>query len=387
MGGGSKDTWIMGDSMPSLHSPISIFSDPSKQASILSRVAENLFWLGRYMNRVLTTANVLQVTYSSELDQLIGSYDPSYKRIMISMSRLTGTPTSAFANTDTPWFVAFFRQAVADLKNPYSMVSNINFSMNNAREIQNYLPDEMWTSLRKLSSMMENIPDMEKNDPDINQILDWLGKVFHYCLAFFGLSLDTFSRQEILQYVQLGRYIEHCSSISMVLKATLKFTMDAYRKSDRLTNMHPFIIIMLKILNSYEAYQWTYQANYEPYLAYRMLLIDKNYSNSFVNCLIKIKQILFSTSQLDIRYMDESPEYLCDLLVSRAFSFDLKKHLSKSIDSIQIYQQRPYEIIFSKNSLATGAWTLSLIRGIRQLANKIIDRYTNIAYPTPFTRE
>ncbi len=387
MGGSSKDTWVLGQSHKTFNLDKSILVRTTRNI-ILSRVAESLFWLGRYLNRSLTTANVLQVAYSSEIDLLLGGSDPSYTSLIKTLSRLTGSPVKKLFKSADPWHVSFFKHAVADSKNPYSMHSNILYAINNAREIQNYLSNDMWVSLRKLLEYLSELPGSDNNKINIDNLSEWLVGVVHYSQSFYGASLDTFSRQDILQFIQLGRNIERCSYIITVLKSTIQFLVKQASTVEDHVNLQPFIIVILKILNSYEAFQWDYQSAYDPYLAYKMVLTDKSFSGSLVNSLERIKIILSDIGADNGKYteVENTPEYICDILISRAFAFDLKDHLTKvNPDSKIIKLRKRDQFLYAKDEVKPGFWANHLQAGIELLGNKIMDRYSNVSTPTPFT--
>jgi uncharacterized alpha-E superfamily protein len=389
MGGGSKDTWIFGQKENIRAKNFeNVDFLKANRSIILSRVAESLFWLGRYLNRSLTTANVLQVAYSSEIDLLLGSDDPSYTSLIKTLSRLTRSPVKLLFKSKDPWHVSFFKHAVADSRNPYSMRSNINYAMNNAREIQNYLSNDMWVSLRKLLEYLSELPGSQDEKIDIDDLSEWLVGVVHYSQSFYGASLDSFARQDILQFIQLGRYIEHCSYIVTVLKSTIQFLVRQASQEEENLNLQPFVIVILKILNSYEAFQWNYQSAYEPYLAYKMVVTDKAYSGSLVNSLLKIKSILkdIGGDSTIPMWEEDTPEYICDVLISRAFAFDLKDHLSKYASRVPSPKlKKRDQFLYSKEEVKPGFWANHLRAGIDLLGNKIMDRYSNISSSSPFT--
>jgi uncharacterized circularly permuted ATP-grasp superfamily protein/uncharacterized alpha-E superfamily protein len=386
-GGGSKDTWVLAPKSKSsnLHSSVLM---KTRKNIILSRVAESLFWLGRYLNRSLTTANVLQVAYSSEIDILLGSDDPSYTSLIKTLSKLTGSPVKKLFKTVDPWHVSFFKDAVADSKNPYSLRSNINYAINNAREIQNYLSNDMWVSLRKLLEYLSELPGSNNQTINIDSLSEWLKGVVHYSQSFYGASLDTFSRQDILQFIQLGRNIERCSCIISVLKSTIQFLVKQATHKEELANLQPFIIVILKILDSHEAFQNEYQSAYDPYLAYKMVLTDKSYSGSLVNSLERIKKFLgeIGTDSTVLLQEEDTPEYICDILISRAFAFDLKSHITKTEDLIPLKKiKKQDQFLYAKDEVKPGFWANHLTAGIELLGNKIMDRYSNISSSSPFT--
>ncbi len=382
-GGGSKDTWIMGKSeVTASRFQINSVNNRSKNF-ILSRVAESLFWLGRYINRALTTANVLQVAYTSEIDVLLGKEESSYNTLISSISHLTGSPLRRHMRHNESWQMGLFNHAVLDQKNPGSMRSNLTYAMMNAREIQSMLSGEMWISLKKLLEYLGNLRTGQ--DMHIEDLSEWLTGVAHYSQSFYGATLDTFSRQEVLQFAQLGRLVEHCNSIVIVLKSTIQYMVRANSREDVYNNLQPFLIVMLKFLNSYEAYQWTYESRFDPYLSYRMLVVDRDFSNSLVSCLERIKSILNAVS-VDRSYKDGSPEFVCDMLISRAYSFDLKGKLAFAEEKKNDLLTRGVQFFDSqKGEITPGFWAQDLKAGVELLSSQIMDRYSNVSSPTPFT--
>jgi uncharacterized circularly permuted ATP-grasp superfamily protein/uncharacterized alpha-E superfamily protein len=384
-GGGSKDTWILGKSERVASHFVLTHGKDKTRRFILSRVAESLFWLGRYVNRALQTANVLKVVYSSEIDILLGSEQYSYNSLVRSISRLTGAPLKRILkkSEQSTWYVRFFEYTVWDQNNPYSMKANLNYAFNNAREIQNMLSADMWVSLNKLLEYIGNTPGQDGESISMDDLSEWLSKVAHYAQSFYGAALDNFSRQDTSQFIQLGRNIEHCNSIVQILKSSLQFLIRVVPNSENTYHLQPLIIIILKFLNSYEAYQWNYESKFDPYLAYRMIVMDRDFNNSLVSSLENIKNTLLTLNP-DRTYDDNSPENICDMLISRAYSFDLKAHLgSPEVKRAMVTRGRKF--FESKNEVTPGFWANDLKAGVELLGNKIMDRYSNLTSPTPFT--
>jgi uncharacterized alpha-E superfamily protein len=255
--------------------------------------------------------------------------------------------------------------------------------MTNAREIQSMLSGEMWISLKKLLEYIGNIKNSQ--NMHMEDLSEWLYGISHYSQSFYGATLDTFSRQEVLQFAQLGRLVEHCNSIIIVIKSTIQYMVKANAKEEIYNNLQPFLIVILKFLNSYEAYQWSYESRFDPYLSYRMLVVDRDFSNSLVSCLEKIKTILNAVS-VDRTYKDNSPEFVCDMLISRAYTFDLKSNLAFAEEKKSSLKTRGVTFFSSpKGEITPGFWARDLKSGIELLGNQIMDRYSNVSSPTPFT--
>ena len=171
----------------------------------------------------------------------------------------------------------------------------------------------------------------------------------------------------------------------IVLKSTIQYLVRANSREDVYNNLQPFLIVILKFLNSYEAYQWSYESRFDPYLSYRMLVVDRDFSNSLVSSLERIKTILNAVS-VDRTYKDGSPEFVCDMLISRAYSFDLKGKLAFAEEKNNDLLTRGVQFFASqKGEITPGFWAQDLKAGIELLGSQIMDRYSNVSSPTPFT--
>lgn len=111
---------------------------------MLSRIANSLFWLGRYIERSEHLARYTKVHYFSVLD---APKDQNKEELLMSILKYTGLEHLYFKDyakiEEQP--VLFY--VLLDLKNPYSIVSAINYSRENARGCKDSITTELWEAI------------------------------------------------------------------------------------------------------------------------------------------------------------------------------------------------------------------------------------------------
>ena len=375
-GGGSKDTWIRGFENSNLILPN--IQNTTKNA-LLVRVAESVFWLGRYLSRAMIIANSLEVAFSSEIDQLLDKEDPMYKTILRMIASITGSSANKLTSSDLHWQEAFFRHTVLEQENLGSLIANVQMALSNAREIQNYLSEDMWVALRKLNEKTEQmLQDAGSGTFQPEEQVPVLKNIENDILSFYGACFDTLSKNEIFKFIQIGKSIEESQSVVSAIKSTLGFTERYLETKETRHKLQPFIILFLKFLKSYNAYIWNYQTKFDPYLAYRMVLLDRDFPKSIVSQIANIKGQLESIPGEKNSTDEDSPIYICDVLLSRVYSLSLEDHLHVEKEDLSLETKRFLQIDDNKSSLY---WTNNLRLGIDILANKIIDKYSYFSNP------
>jgi uncharacterized alpha-E superfamily protein len=108
---------------------------------MLSRVADSLFWMSRYLERAEHTARVVNVQFMLMLERGAGTDDRHWARVMKSLGVETaaGQPPLGFAE-------ALIRGTVG----PSSIVACIVAARENARQVREHISSEMWEQINRL---------------------------------------------------------------------------------------------------------------------------------------------------------------------------------------------------------------------------------------------
>ncbi|MGD0190996.1 MAG: alpha-E domain-containing protein [Rhizomicrobium sp.] len=174
---------------------------------MLSRVADSLYWMGRYIERAEHTSRLIAVKLESMIEQNREDAEASWARVIAALS------AEAFA-LDPSNAAATTHAITLERDNPSSLTSSLARARDNARQVREQLSTEVWEHLNRLYLRMQPL--------DIDAI--W---VHQPALAFReilrdmhtleGVTHTTLRHGEGWYFLELGRYIERAQLISRLL--------------------------------------------------------------------------------------------------------------------------------------------------------------------------
>ncbi len=227
---------------------------------MLSRVADSLYWLARYLERAEHTARLLDVNLSLMLDQTPESAERRWERLGTSLAWAAEGSTNAYAITNTLTF---------DAGNPASIVALIAAARENARQVREQISTEMWEQLNRLSlnvkrATMETMWRGEPHDFFHGVIKDGIH-------LFQGITDATLSHGEGWQWLCIGRFIERAMATATLL--------DVHFEPDSLPSHYAQLnylewVGLLKSCTSFEAYCNVYTADVRPARVAEFLLLN-----------------------------------------------------------------------------------------------------------------
>lgn len=170
---------------------------------MLSRVAENLYWMSRYIERADNLARLV-VAHQSEL--------------LDATSSLTGDEhewhpllevTSMGDEKSTEGVVTYM---VSSRKNPDSVVNCISQARENARAVRDQISEEIWL---ELNSLWLDLKGIDEKDPNRHQTICEL--TIRASLLYLGIVDSTLPRTDIWAFVQLGTFVERADKTSRIV--------------------------------------------------------------------------------------------------------------------------------------------------------------------------
>ncbi|WP_412028348.1 alpha-E domain-containing protein [Deinococcus yunweiensis] len=241
---------------------------------LLSRLAESLYWIGRYMERAENTARVLNVNYYATLETA-GRGREHWAPLL----DLTGGEQELRAKYGRLDARSISSWMAFDRDNPGSIASSLLRARENARGLRDRIPSEMWESLNRayLTLCFEN-----------GDILDNDG-LFEYCVAardasqfFFGIAFATLPRDEGWSFLRAGQTLERGDNTLRVLQQRLKDAVAQARRDDPAarTMQDQRWVSALKGASAYEAYRKRVHTGLHPTLIAQFLLLDEYFPRS-----------------------------------------------------------------------------------------------------------
>lgn len=236
---------------------------------MLSRVADNLYWMCRYLERAEHTARMLDVHLNLMLDQSLESADERWLRAV----RCLGIRLKDDAPGDAPsllYMIAF------DVSSPHSIVGCIMSARENARQVREQISSEMWEQLNRLfhEVRQSGIDDIREAQP-----LEFAGNVKNGLHLFEGITDSTMSHGEGWHFIQLGRFLERATSTATVLDTHFR---EFYPRSGEMEeeSLHLEWLGLLKSCAAFEAYCKVYTAEMRANRIAEFLLLNSEFPHS-----------------------------------------------------------------------------------------------------------
>jgi len=288
--------------------------------TMLSRVAENLYWMSRYVQRAENVARLLDDAFQFELDAGLSNDEvamgPVESILTILACRnefeqrqteieqeaapsLESQPETGLSATFrqrflTPVLESVTRDAVLrfltfDRKGSHSILAMIALARENARATQEMLSAEAWSQVNRFYLYLSGHRAQRRFQSSPFRFLD---SVKRECILFDGLVDSTLPRTEVYHFLQLGRYLERVDMISRILNVNLRTTSAALAE----TQLQTFNwTSLLRSCSAYEAYLREYQDQIDPVSVIRYLVLGADFPRAMrfcvMRCLESLKEI------------------------------------------------------------------------------------------------
>lgn len=178
---------------------------------MLSRVADSLYWLSRYLERTENLARLVDVCRYDALDAVGGETDEIWRPILYATcteESFNAAREEGDEDLDIAGFITFSEA------NPDSIRQCIANARENARMVRDQISEEMWLELNSIHLFMRSgeAEDLWHNQPD-----SFYHEVIKFCLLFEGLIDATILHDEGWQFIQAGKFLERADKTSRIL--------------------------------------------------------------------------------------------------------------------------------------------------------------------------
>ena len=313
---------------------------------MLSRVADSLYWINRYVERAENISRFLEVSEAMALDCPPGSAEPWLPLVDACGDR---------QRFDEAYPVGSPRDVVSflllDRDNPNSIVSCIASARENARQIRDVITTEMW---EQLNDLYWSVQDGEAlwQEPDQEQ----LRNIRRGCQIFYGTTDVTLSRDEAWLFSQLGRLIERADKTSRILDVKYFLLLPAPTEVGGVLDELQWISL-LRSAGAYQMYRQSMQQAIAPASVARFLLLDPIFPRSVRFCLQQINDTL---QQIQLKPQSGPPDDLECLRgqVLAKWSYVridalIERGLHEAIDQLQTDLNQLHQLIHNRYFITT----------------------------------
>ena len=253
---------------------------------MLSRVADSLYWMSRYLERAENTVRQLDVTMGLMLDTSDTSAEMRWKRMMISLGQLDGMEWNGDLD-------GMARNLVFDNINPASVTFCVNGARENARQVREEISSEQWQRLNRLYHQMHSPHAQAQFRSSIN---DALASVIDGIHLFKGVSDTTMIHGQGWQFIRLGRYLERAYATATLLEV---YQPELFQEQERDHSGYQYLELvgLLRCCTSFEAYCQVYTADLTPDRILEFLLLNRDFPHAIRYCVDGIRHAVESVQR------------------------------------------------------------------------------------------
>jgi uncharacterized circularly permuted ATP-grasp superfamily protein/uncharacterized alpha-E superfamily protein len=293
-GGFSKDAWIISPEPGRLVNVLNETTESNTETyndMLPSHAAENLFWVGRYTERVLGNARFLRTVmqFLAEGNKLITDNNRQTERNLLeAFTRYSFTMPGFIADDAEKKFADPWKE-LSDVLYDEKRAGGIKFNFlqfhKAIHEVRDHWSTDTWRVLRGMEEGLQNsIPASHHGHLQMIHTLDHL---ITSIVAFIGLNRESISREQGWIMLDLGRKIEQSLLVINMLKTTL-----VKKYNDQVEyNLQQTVLMSNEGLVNY---RYKYRRPLQNHLVIDLLLFDPNNPRSLTYQVLRLKSYLQS---------------------------------------------------------------------------------------------
>lgn len=239
---------------------------------MLSRVANSICWIARYMERTNGMLRLIRTNYISSQDEVVGF---SWHSVLRLYSDLPASQTEQIKHHSPK----VLEHLILDLNNTSSVCNNIYRSRENARAAQDHITKEVWQCLNDYHHLIRD--QQIHNQVRYGDPLTAFDALIQHGMLYYGTVDSTMARGEGFNFLNIGKFLERAILSADMLNIKLSELVDDTKLSSETIEWR----YLLYSLSGYELYLKTYQGKFETKNVVEQVLYEGNFPHSVLYCL------------------------------------------------------------------------------------------------------
>jgi len=256
---------------------------------MLSRIADSLFWLNRYMERADGMLRLAATHYILSLDKDVNGITTWKPVLEIFTSALPDDIKAIENNTEE-----VLKKILLDTSNLNSLIILINKARENARGAQDHITKEVWEQVNQMYHQVNQPLLLQKIDGFHG--LDVMQSLIKHTVMFAGITEITMPRGTGWCFMNLGKYMERC--LQTIIFTEKQLDAMNFREAD--SNDILQWRYLLFSLSGYELHLKTYRSSNHNYNVLQQVLTNENFTRSVIYSLQGIEHYLKTIVQQSV---------------------------------------------------------------------------------------
>lgn len=269
---------------------------------MISRVAEQCYWLSRYLERAENTARILEVNQSLLLDFQVPVEQQWQPVLIISgIHDYPGPYEAERIQTHMTW----------NPENPCSIISSIAYARENARIVRETISAEMWSHLNHCYRWMQSETARRLYQEDRN---DFYSRIRRVNQLFHGITDGTMAHDEPWEFLQLGKTLERACQTARILDVKYHALLPSPELLGTPVQNAQWVAI-LNSCSAYEAYHKMRRVGEPESAVPEFLLFHPTFPRSVRSSLLEARRAVHAISGHPISQPDSEAEKSLNALV------------------------------------------------------------------------
>ena len=244
---------------------------------MLSRSAEDLYWMARYMERAENTARVIEVSNRmSVLPTAEGSESLHWRPAL----EIGPDPGSFFERYGEATPENVIRYMALDRDNPSSIYCCVRAARENARAERTSITGEMWESLNATWLEIQGLRQESLEAWGFRKFFDWIKERSH---LFRGVTVGTMLRDDGFQFIRLGTFLERADNTARILDVKYHVLLPTPQAVGGAVDYYQWGAL-LRSVGSFTAYRKVYHDAITPPRVAELLILNPAMPRSLRSC-------------------------------------------------------------------------------------------------------
>lgn len=317
---------------------------------MLSRVAESIYWMSRYIERAENYARFIDVNLNLAME-LPHDHTEQWAPLVMTTGdvNLYEKYYRGYSRTDVIRFLT------TDVTNPNSILSCLEKARENARTVREMIPQGMWMQINEMylwvkESVTHNVPQQEA-------IADFYRQIKLGAQLFHGIRGETYSREDGWHFSNLGSLIERADKTARIIDMKYYYLLPTPEHVGTPLDM----LQWSALLNSAGAYEM-YRKFYGTLDINKMidfLMFNRTFPRAILYCLMSADASLrILTGREDLRFSNKAERGMGRLVsrlmysdASEIFDYGLHEYMDQLQQELNDVANDVHETFFAANEM------------------------------------
>lgn len=248
---------------------------------MLSRTADHLYWMARYMERAENLARMLDTSHRVSLMPRPGEEPGEAWRGMLT---IMGMEAAYFEHHPLLNTESVLDLVVFDTENPGSIYNCLRSARENAHAVRGTLTSEVWEATNATWLTMREMTAQALYERGPGEFFDW---VKHRSHLSRGVAIGTMLQDEALRFMRLGTFLERADNTARILDSKFRTLPADTVLSDPAADYYPWSAL-LNSVSAFEIYRKAYRDLISPLKVAELLVLRADMPRSLARCMKEV---------------------------------------------------------------------------------------------------